>query len=146
MTKPTQNQLTPIAGAADYALSDSGYVYNLKTSRRLTRTWRAGEWHSCIRNDEGRTVHVRHSFPDVRASTGLPDDAKCHPMMPDYWITPFGAVYRCGGKRYFRPRLLAEHERHGKRYVQLRSPNGKRRPYRVANLVADVWPDADLDI
>lgn len=124
-------ELLPIAGASEYGITADGWVYNTRTGRRLTRKWYGNRWHTTIRDDGGRACVLDHARRSVLPSSV--DDVRPIPDYPKYSITPYGAVYRDG-------RLLADHERHGRRYVRLMNKFGRRHNKRVDTLVAAVWP------
>jgi len=134
-----------IEGAKDYAISDSDYVFNTKTSRRLKRYWchnRKG-YHSRVLSDSGKQEVLWHTNPrighqmDADAFSGF----EPIPSFSDYLLAPHGAVWRVKGPRVKKPILMATHTRSGSEYVQVRSDSGKRTCLSIKKLVRELISD-----
>jgi hypothetical protein len=128
-----------IEGAKDYTLTDSDYVYNTKTSRRIKRYWchNRKSYLSRVVSDAGKQEVVCHSDP--RIGSQMDSDAfsgfEAIPSFSDYLMAPHGAVWRVKGIRVKNPILMATHSRKSSEYVQLKSDSGKRTCLSVKKLV-----------
>lgn len=136
-----QNTL-PINGSTKYRKTQDGnYIVNRRNGRRLKRHWTDKGYYSMIILDNGRRMQFYHDWKAIPSQSreDAPTDARPIPDYPDYLITEQGGVWRAPAQRNERPRLLAEHERHGRRYVQIKDKNGKRHNKRIDRLVDAVF-------
>jgi hypothetical protein len=137
------HSFTPIEGTTDYAYCDNGYVYNLKTGKRLLRRWTGRHYRSTIRDADGRSRSFCHrseatiAAPDPNIGEFfIPTD------FPDYGITPHGAIWRLkgrGGRLGRPPYLLAEQLVGDQPYVKLVDSRGVQRQVRVKTLLDRCW-------
>jgi len=140
----TPQTFTPIKGASDYGLSPRGYIYNVKTKRRLKRHWISNQWHSTVVTDDGRSIRVSHENPDAR-TLHLPTDTYVPvPDFPDYVVTPYGAVWKVKnlrGPRSRQPFMVTEyyHRKH-QPYVRLRGKHGKQCHVPVSRIMDHCFP------
>jgi hypothetical protein len=138
---------TNIPCAPNFAMSEDGHVYNLKTKKRLKRQWVGGRWRTRILNpDSGKPIYLRHDQylhqqPSAAASTLARETTRPVPDFPNYAVTPYGAVW-CVNPARGNPYIVSEALRGTTRYVKLTNKYGKRRNVRVAGIMANVWKDA----
>lgn len=137
--------MTPIPNAPDYALSDSGYVYNVKTKRRMKRQWISGVWRSHVRRADGTPFYVRHDRI-LNPDSGDMLDREVLKPIPDfqrYAVTPYGAVWcvrpAVYGPKAGRPYIVNEHLRSKRRYVKLSDKFGKQKNVPVARIMELVY-------
>lgn len=138
------NELKPIAGTEHYGLSPSGHVYNTKTGRRLKRRWTGTRFATTILLPNGEPRILYHDTVTLSGNHAcrLPEDLRPIPDYPNYAVSPYGAIWRIAGEREFKPHIVAEYDRNGVSYVQLRNKFGKRHNKRVKLLVNLVWPES----
>jgi hypothetical protein len=136
--------LEPIEGASDYALSDNGYVYNVKTQQRMARAWIDRGWQTQVKDDDGATRRIRHDDPEARTRT-LPHDSYTPiPDYPDYTVTPYGAVWKIAnliGRGGRHPFIVQEFYRGNHPYVKLCSAEGKRHNVAMSRIMRDCFPN-----
>lgn len=136
--------LEEIRGARDYSLTNTNYVYNNQTNKRLTRYWSPRGYYTTIRSDGGRPCRFYHDDKHLRLpeETPIPKNIRSIPDYPNYGVTSYGAVWRISGARNTRPHIVTEQDRNNTPYVQIRNKYGKRHNKKVSQLVGQVWPDA----
>jgi hypothetical protein len=140
-----QTELKPLSNAPDYALAESGYVYNVKTKRRIKRQWVSGRWRSHIRDSAGKPFYLCHDSCNINAASDtlareqirlLPDNQK-------YGVTPYGAIWclkpACKGPNAGEPFILKEHFRGNHRYVKIANKFGQQRAINVKRLMEQTW-------
>jgi hypothetical protein len=132
---------TPIAGAEKYVLTDSGFVCNLSTGKRLKRYWSSKGHYTLIPLGQGRLYRLFHKTPKIKRPEDhkAPPDLRLIPEYPNYGITPYGAVWRIQGKRNVTPHMVREEIRGDASYVQLLHISGKRHNRSVSKLVQQIW-------
>lgn len=134
----------PVAGASHYALTDDGYIYNLKTDKKLKRYWRDLKYHSFVTDDEGANRKVNHDNLSV-VCYDLPDEEFVVVTdYPDYKVTPYGAVwkYRNTGKRFRGNPILVETKDIGeKEYARLATRDGRRHWVRMEKILKAAYPN-----
>lgn len=132
-----------IEGAKDYTLTDSDYVYNTKTSRRMKRYWCHNQksYASRIVSDIGKQEVVYHSEPRIgpQMDPNTFSGFESIPSFSNYLVAPHGAVWRVKGPRIKKPILMATHSRKSSEYVQLKSDSGKRTCLSVKKLVRELF-------
>jgi hypothetical protein len=132
-----------IEGAKNYAIADSDYVFNTKTSRRMKRYWchNRKSYNSRILSDSGKQEVLWHSDPHVGLQMAADAFAgfEVIPSFSDYLLAPHGAVWRVKGPRVKKPILMATHSRKRSEYVQLKSDAGKRTCLSVKKLVRELF-------
>jgi len=137
------NIYTAIEHASNFALACNGFVYNLKTKKRLKRNWSKMVWNTRVVNDDGDYVRVSHSRLDARTGYLPPDTYRPVSHYPDYDVTPYGAIWRVrnlNGPKGKNPYMVYEELRYDKRYAKLRSKFGKWHKVRVELVVERAYP------
>lgn len=132
---------TPIDGLPNYVLTESGFIYNMKSGRRLKRHWSSKGFFSLIPIGAGRLFRLFHKHPTFKLpeDNSIPPDLRMIPEYPNYGVTPYGAVWRIQGKRNVTPHMVREETRGNHGYVQLLHTSGKRHNKCVAKLLAQIW-------
>ena len=135
--------MTPIPNAPDYAIADSGYVYNVKTKKRLKRQWISGVWRTHVRDARGKPFYLCHDRQ--LPSSDVLDNEQLRPI-PDfqrYAVTPYGAVWcvtpSAYGPNAGRPYIVSEHTRSKRRYVKMTDKFGKQKNVPVARIMEQVY-------
>jgi hypothetical protein len=134
----------PVAGASHYALTDDGYIYNLKTDKKLKRYWRDLRYHSFVTDDEGVYRKVNHNKLSVVCYDLPEEEFVVISDYPDYKVTPYGAVwkYRNTGKRYRGNPFLVHTKDFGeKEYARLRTEDGRAHWVRMEKIMKDAYPN-----
>ncbi len=134
-----------IEGASQYALAPSGYIYNVKTKRRLKRCWVDGRWQTKVKTDDGRTCRVQHDLLHVPLQEPPTDEYVPVPDYPDYSVTPYGAVWKVRnlrGRRGRHPFIVTEYFRGRQPYVRLRNKYGKQHNVPVSRIMGACFPDS----
>lgn len=142
-------EFTPIPNAFPYALSSSGYVYNVNTQRSLTRQWIGNSWRTNIRRSDGSPFYFRHcdinSANRKEASQSVLDRENTRPIpnWPRYAITPYGTIWcvttGARGRGAGAPFIVAEFYHRNRRHVNLSNKFGVRRRQSVKRLVEITW-------
>jgi len=140
-----QIEMKPLPDAPDYALAASGYVYNVKTKRRIKRQWISGRWRSHVRNSKGEPFYLCHDSCEANAASDTLARESIRPL-PDnqkYGVTPYGAIWclkpACKGPNAGEPFILKEHFRGNHRYVKIANKFGQQRAINVKRLVEQTW-------
>ncbi len=135
---------TPVEGASHYALTDDGYIHNLKTDKKLKRYWQDLKHHSFVTDDEGVYRKVNHNNPSV-VCHGLPDgEFVVVADYPDYKVTPYGAVwkYQNTGKKYRGvPFLVTTKDIGEKEYIRLKTRDGRSHWVRMEKIMEEAYPN-----
>ena len=134
----------PVAGASHYALTDDGYIYNLKTDKNLKRYWRGLKYYSFVTNDEGVYTMVDHNKLSVLRYDLPEEEFVVIADYPDYKVTPYGAVwkYRNTGKRYRgNPILVGTKDIGEKEYVRLKTEDGRAHWVRMEKIMKEAYPN-----
>lgn len=151
MTTTLPTTCVPIEGTDHYVLTESGFVYNLSTGKRLKRHWSSKGHYSIIPLGNGRNYRLLHSRPVIKRPEDhrIPTELRLIPEYPNYGITPYGAVWRIQGKRHVTPHMVREEMRGNLPYVQLIHTTGKRHNKCVDRLIDQIWgkvsPEDDED-
>lgn len=127
-----------------YALSPNGFVINTDSGRVLKRYYAADRhsYYSTVENTDGKRVRFYHDADRLEPAAddvSLPEDALPVSGYPNYYVTPYGAVWRSGGGKNHRPRILREVVRFNKAYVQLTNKDGKRTWLSVRKMVLETF-------
>lgn len=138
---------TPVHGTDRYVLTESGFVYNLHTGRRLKRHWSPKGHFSMIPLGNGRVYRLLHKNPRIKLPEqyNVPPDLRMIPEYPNYGITPYGAVWRIQGKRNVTPHMVREEQRGSVSFVQLLHTSGKRHNKSVPQLLQQIWKTTTAD-
>jgi hypothetical protein len=138
---------TTIDGLPNYVLTESGFIYNWKTGRRLKRHWSSKGFFSLLPIGQGRLFRLFHKNPKFRLpeDNSVPPDLRMIPEYPNYGITPYGAVWRIQGKRKVTPHMVREEARGNLAFVQLVHTSGKRHNKCVVKLLKQIWDDHSQD-
>lgn len=137
--------MTPIPNAPDYAIADSGYVYNVKTKQRLKRQWISGVWRSHVRDATGKPFYVCHDRPTVSTDVLNHEELSPIPDFQRYAVTPYGAVWcvtpLAFGPHAGKPYLVSEYFRYRsqRRYVKLTDKFGKQKSVALARIMEQVY-------
>ena len=134
-----------VEGASRYALSPSGYIYNVDTKRRLKRDWIDGRWQTLVKTDDGRSCRVQHDLLHVPSQKPPTDEYVPIPDYPDYSVTPYGAVWKVHnlrGRRGRHPFIVTEYFIGRQPYVRLRNKYGKRHNVPVSRIMDACFPDS----
>jgi hypothetical protein len=141
------DMFTNIPSAPNYAMSEDGHVYNLKTNRRLKRQWCGGRWRTRILHPEsGKPIYIRHDrflheSPTAQRDALARESYRLIPDFPNYGVTPYGAIW-CVNPIRSAPYIVAEQLRGTRRYVKLTNKHGKRCNIPVAGIMAKVWKES----
>jgi len=147
--------LTPIPNAPPYALSKSGYVYNVKTNKRMKRQWIGNSWRTNIRRPDGKTsFYFRHNDIDSAARKERFEDVlsreetKGIPGWSRYEITPYGTVWCVSagtrGRGAGGPFIVSEFTHRNKSHVNLTNKFGVRRRHSVESLIRSAWGGTEI--
>ena len=140
-----------IPEAPKYALTPNGSIVNLtRRDSVLKKHWHPTKGEFSILQVGGKSVRYFYDVGrlDVPAHrVQIPDEAEPISGFPDYYVTPYGAVWRMPHNRVERPRLLSETIRYKTPYVQVRNKFGKRTWISVRKAVRDVFgSDAQMTV
>ena len=133
-----------------YALSPEGFVYNVKTGKRLKRFFDGYKIRSAVVDRDGKSILFAHDKidaapPPVVTREDVLENARVVADYPDYAVTYWGLVWRINprkkGPNAGRIHVLEEHVLRGKGYVQLADPDGKRKKIQTYKLTKEVWGD-----
>jgi hypothetical protein len=147
MNDNTTASCTQIDGLPNYVLTESGFIYNWKTGRRLKRHWSSKGFFSLIPIGHGRLFRLFHKNPKFKLpeDNSMPLDLRMIPEYPNYGITPYGAVWRIQGKRSVTPHMVREESRGNLSFVQLVHTSGKRHNKGVTKLLKQLWGELAED-
>ena len=147
----TLPQTRPIPNARDYTLLSSGYVFNIKTCKRLRRQWNGNRWKTLLTNNDGKRIHFAHDSldtppPELSLNHILEfEGARPIPEFPRFVVTSYGCVYcvkpQPRGRKSGRVYAVAEFMRRNSRYVSLKHESGIRKQVPVYKLTKNVWGD-----
>jgi hypothetical protein len=137
--------MTTIPNAPDYAIAESGFVYNVKTKRRMKRQWISGCWRSHIRDANGKSFYLCHDRIPTSQNHDVLAQEQLKPI-PDfqrYAVTPYGAVWcvtpAIYGPHAGKPYIVSEHFRSKRRYVKLTDKFGKQKNVSLARIMEQVY-------
>jgi hypothetical protein len=135
--------MTPIPNAPDYAIAESGYVYNVKTKRRLKRQWISGVWRTHVRDAKGKPFYLNHGRALPSGDVLANEQLRPIPDFQRYAVTPYGAVWcvtpSIYGPNAGRPYIVSEHTRSKRRYVKMTDKFGKQRNVPVSRIMEQVY-------
>ena len=149
-TAPTTFNPTLIPNTG-YALANNGYVYNMKTKKRLKRQWIGNSWRTNCSRLDGSSFWFRHD--DICSATRSEalkaslsrEDTRPVAEWPKYAVTRYGAIWCVSsgsrGRGAGGPFLVSEFLHRGKPHVNLTGKYGKRRCVAVKKIVQDTWGD-----
>ena len=148
---------TLIPRTKHYYLSKEGFVYNLKTRKRLKKSFDGHDIYTWVFDTDGKKFKF---FYNKKNKIPLPhyplervmEECMEIPDYPDYAINPRGLVWRITprekGPNAGRIYVLSEHIHQNKTYVWLVHPDNSllRKRVRPYHLAKQVWgDDADVD-
>lgn len=135
-----------------YALSPDGFVYNVKTSKRLKRFFDGYKIRTAVVDRDGKSFLFAHDKideepPPIVTLERVLENARIVPDYPDYAVTYWGLVWRITprkkGPNAGRIHTLNEHVMRGKCYVMLVHPENPllRKRFETHKLTKEVWGD-----
>jgi len=142
----------PVPNTDHYALSPEGYVYNVKTRKRLKRFFDGHKIRTAVVGCDGNSFLFAHCDIDKEPPTTITreavlKDARVVSDYPDYAVTTLGVVWRINprkkGPNAGRIHVLEEHVHHRKRHVMLVHPDNSllRKRFQTYLLTKEVWGD-----
>jgi len=140
-----------IPEAPKYALTPNNRIVNLtRRDSVLKKYWHPTKGDYSILQVGGKSVRYFYDQKrlDVPAhEADIPTEAKPIDGFPDYYVTPYGAVWRMPHSRVERPRIIREVVRYKTPYVQLRNKFGRRTWLSVRKAVRDIFgSDAQMTV
>ena len=147
-TAPTTFNPTLIPDTC-YGLASNGYVYNMKSKKRLKRQWIGNGWRTNCSRLDGTSFWFRHN--DIRSATRSEalkaafsrEDTLPLTGWPKYATTRYGAIWCVAsgsrGRGAGGPFLVSEFLHRGKPHVNLSDKYGKRRCVAVNRVVKETW-------
>jgi len=139
-----------IPRAADnYAVSEKGAVFNMKTGKMLKPQWNGTKEYTTVKDKLGKQFRFCYSDVDRLDYTPLTEDWLFHveqarkiPDFPDYAVSHYGAIYRFAhrksGIRAKEIHMIRSGIMQGRSYVYLRNKNTRKR-VRVDQITEQVW-------
>ena len=148
---------TLIPRTKHYYLSKEGFVYNVKTRKRLKKCFDGSDFYTWVFDSDGKKFKFFYMKENKPAPLSgdlerVMEDCMEIPDYPDYAINPRGLVWRITprklGGNAGRIYVLNEHIHQNKTYVWLTHPDNSllRKRFRPYHLAKQVWgDDADVD-